>query len=378
MAMATSTRRDATAAWRHVDVVLLGAVLLAAGLGLLMIYSATHQKLEQELSDPGFYVKRQLLWLVLGLGVMAFFALVDYRVFRDFAPLIYLGTIFVLLLVLSPFGSSSRGTQAWFQMGPFQFQPSELAKLAVIICLAAYCSQYRGELDWNRTLGIIGLSAIPMGLIYLQPDLGTALVFVAIVMAVLLVAGARPRHLAALTAIGIIGVVSVFQLGVLKQYQLDRLGAFLDPQIDNQRSAYHTLNQSKIAIGAGGFAGKGLFKGTQTNLSYVPEQSTDFIFTVVGEELGFVGSALLLALFATIVWRTWRTAGLAKDLYGTLVCVGVLAMFVFQIFENAGMTMGIMPITGIPLPFLSYGGSSTLLAFAAVGLVLNVHMRRFS
>jgi rod shape determining protein RodA len=374
----TGARRDASAAWRHVDVVLLVAVLLAAGLGLVMIYSATHQKLEQELSDPAFYLKRQIVWMLLGIGVMAFFALVDYRVFRDFSPLIYVGTIFMLLLVLSPFGSSSRGTQAWFQLGPFQFQPSELAKLSVIICLAAYCSQYRGELDWNRTLGIIGLSAIPMGLIYLQPDLGTALVFVAIVMGVLLVAGARPRHMAALTAIGIVGVVTVFQLGALKQYQLDRLGAFLDPQVDNTRSAYYTLDQSKIAIGAGGFAGKGLFQGTQTNLSYVPEQSTDFIFTVVGEELGFVGSSLLLALFAIIVWRTWRTASLAKDLYGTLVCVGVLAMFVFQIFENAGMTMGIMPITGIPLPFLSYGGSSTILAFAAVGLVLNVHMRRFS
>ncbi|MEY2567240.1 MAG: rod shape determining protein RodA [Actinomycetota bacterium] len=378
MVGATSTRRDATAAWRHLDVVLLGSVLIAAGLGLVMIYSATHQKLEQELSDPGYYLKRQAVWMVLGLGVMAFFALVDYRVFRDFAPVIFIATIFVLLLVLSPFGSSSRGTQAWFQMGPFQFQPSEWAKLAVIICLAAYCSQYRGELDWNRTVSILGLSAIPMGLIYLQPDLGTALVFVAILMGVLLVAGARPRHLAVLTIVGVLGVVTVFQLGVLKQYQLDRLGAFLDPQVDNQRAAYHTLNQSKIAIGAGGFTGKGLFKGTQTNLSYVPEQNTDFIFTVVGEELGFIGSALLLALFALIVWRTWRTASLAKDLYGTLVCVGVLAMFVFQIFENAGMTMGIMPITGIPLPFLSYGGSSTLAAFAAVGLVLNVHMRRFS
>jgi rod shape determining protein RodA len=183
--------------------------------------------------------------------------------------------------------------------------------------------------------------------------------------------------LALLTGLGVIAIVTVFQLGVLKEYQLDRLGAFLDPQSDTQRSAYN-LNQSKIAIGAGGFNGKGLFNGTQTNLSYVPEQNTDFIFTVVGEELGFIGSAVLLALFALIVWRTWRTALLAKDLYGTLLCVGVLSMFVFQVFENVGMTMGIMPITGIPLPFMSYGGSSTLASFAAIGLVLNVHMRRFS
>jgi rod shape determining protein RodA len=173
------------------------------------------------------------------------------------------------------------------------------------------------------------------------------------------------------------GVVAVFQLGVVKQYQLDRLGAFLDPARDQKQSAYN-LHQSTIAIGSGGVTGKGLFKGSQTNLSYVPEQRTDFIFTVVGEELGLLGSALLLVLFAIVVWRTWRTATLSKDLYGTLVCVGVMAMFVFQIFENVGMTMGIMPITGIPLPFVSYGGSATVASFAGIGLVLNVYMRRFS
>jgi rod shape determining protein RodA len=370
-------RTDASAPWRHFDWTLIIAVLLVAGLGLVMIYSATHQKLEQELLDPGFYLKRQMIWFVVGIGAMALFATIDYRVFRDFAPLIYMGTIVVLLAVISPIGSSSRGTQAWFQLGPFQLQPSEFAKLAVILCLPAYVVQFRGEIDWNRIVAILILTAVPIALIYLQPDLGTALVFIAILMGVLLVADARPRHLALLTGLGVIAIVTVFQLGVLKEYQLDRLGAFLDPQSDTQRSAYN-LNQSKIAIGAGGFNGKGLFNGTQTNLSYVPEQNTDFIFTVVGEELGFLGSAFLLALFALIVWRTWRTALLAKDLYGTLLCVGVLSMFVFQVFENVGMTMGIMPITGIPLPFMSYGGSSTLASFAAIGLVLNVHMRRFS
>jgi rod shape determining protein RodA len=380
MALASSSmsrRADASAPWRHFDWTLIISVLLVAGLGLVMIYSATHQKLEQEGLDPGFYLKRQAIWFVVGIGAMALFATIDYRVFRDFAPLIYMGTIVILLAVISPLGSSSRGTQAWFQMGPFQFQPSEFAKLAVILCLPAYVVQFRGEIDWNRIVAILILTAVPIALIYLQPDLGTALVFIAILMGVLLVADARPRHLVLLTALGVAAIVTVFQLGVLKEYQLDRLGAFLDPQSDTQRSAYN-LNQSKIAIGAGGFNGKGLFNGTQTNLSYVPEQNTDFIFTVVGEELGFVGSAILLALFALIVWRTWRTALLAKDLYGTLLCVGVLSMFVFQVFENVGMTMGIMPITGIPLPFMSYGGSSSLACFAAIGLVLNVHMRRFS
>ena len=372
-----SDGRSPTAAWRHVDFVLIGAAVLLAGIGLVMIYSATHVKLGQEGLDPSYYLKRQAVFALLGLGVMTVAATIDYRVYRDYAPVIYAGTIVILLAVLSPIGSSSRGTQAWFQLGAFQFQPSEVAKLVLVICVAAYCSAYRGELDWGRLLSIIGLAALPMLLIYRQPDLGTALVFVAILIGMLLVAGAQARHMALLTALGVIGVVAVFQLGVLKEYQVDRLGAFLEPETNQQESAY-SVNQSKIAIGSGGFTGKGLFNGTQTKLAYVPEQNTDFIFTVVGEELGLIGSALVLALFAIVVWRTWRTAALAKDLYGTLVCVGVLAMLVFQIFENVGMTMGIMPITGIPLPFLSYGGSATIATFAAIGLVVNVHMRRFS
>ena len=220
------------------------------------------------------------------------------------------------------------------------------------------------------------MMAVPMGLIYLQPDLGTTVVFAVILMGMLLVAGAYPRHLAALALLAAVGAVAVLQFGVLKQYQLDRLGAFLDPKGDTHRAAYNQ-HQSKIAVSSGGFTGRGLFKGTQTNLSFVPEQHTDFIFTAVGEELGFVGAGLLLALFALVVWRTWRSALLARDDLGTLVCVGVLVMLVFQIFENIGMTMGIMPVVGIPLPFLSYGGSSTIASFAAIGLVQNVHMRRF-
>jgi rod shape determining protein RodA len=180
-----------------------------------------------------------------------------------------------------------------------------------------------------------------------------------------------------LTLLGLIGVVAVLQLGILKTYQIDRLTAFMDPAGDPQRSAYN-LRQSQIAIAAGGMTGKGVFKGTQTNLSFVPEQHTDFIFTAVGEELGFVGATTLLALFAIVLWRTWRAAALAKDEFGTLICVGVLAMLLFQIFENVGMTMGITPIAGIPLPFVSYGGSAMLSCFAGVGLVLNVAMRRYA
>jgi rod shape determining protein RodA len=372
-----TVRRNPAAPWRHVDLVLVCSTLALAAMGVLMVYSATqHTRLDAGL-NPYTFLEKQSLYAMAGLAAMVAVTLVDYRVVRDFAPVGYLGTLVVLLAVLSPLGSTSKGAQAWFQVGSFQLQPSEFAKVVLIVCVAAYAASHRGELDARRLAVVLGMAAVPMGLIYLQPDLGTALVFVAVLMGMVLVAGARPRHLAALTLLGVVGVVAVIQLGVLKQYQLDRLGAFLDPTGDTQRSAYN-LNQSKIAIASGSLTGKGLFKGPQTNLSFVPEQRTDFIFTVAGEELGFVGAALLLVLFAVVVWRTWRSAALAKDLFGTLVCVGVLCMLVFQVFENVGMTMGIMPITGIPLPFLSYGGSSTLASFIGIGLVLNVHMRRFT
>ena len=373
----TGRRANPAAPWHHVDTTLMTSVVAIASLGMLMVYSATHKKLEDAGLDAGLYVKRQAVFVLLGVAVMLLIAAIDYRVFRDFAPMLYVGGLTLLLFVLTPLGTSVRGTQAWYQLGPFQLQPSEIAKVVVIICGSTYAAMHRGELDAKRMTTLLAIVGGPMAIVYLQPDFGTALVFVAILMGLLLVAGARPRHLAVVILLGIVGVVGLFQLGVVKQYQLDRLGAFLDPERDQQQSAYN-LHQSQIAIGSGGLRGKGLFNGSQNNLSYVPEQRTDFIFTVVGEELGLIGSALLLTLFAVVVWRTWRAAALSKDLYGTLVCVGVMAMLVFQIFENVGMTMGIMPITGIPLPFVSYGGSATLASFAAIGLVLNVHMRRFS
>ena len=368
---------EAAAPWRHVDWGLLVTVLLTSAFGVLMVYSATQNRLALDGQDPMQYLKRQAVFVVIGLVAMATAVVIDYRILRDFGPLLLAATCGVLVLVLSPLGSTSRGTQAWFQLGSFQFQPSEFAKVALIVGLAGFCAERRGELDLQNLGKAVGLAAIPIGLIYLQPDLGSSLVLVSITAGILLVGGARPRHLAALVLVAAVGVFAVIQLGILKEYQLDRLGAFLDPESDSQRSTYN-LNQSKIAIGAGGLTGRGLFQGTQTNLSYVPEQHTDFIFTVVGEELGLVGGAALLAAYAVMVWRIWRAAALAKDLSGTLICVGVLTMLMFQIFENIGMTMGIMPVTGIPLPFMSSGGSSTIAAFAAVGLVLNVHMRRFS
>jgi rod shape determining protein RodA len=369
--------RNPAAPWRHLDLTLALSTLGVAAVGVLMVYSSTRQKQETAGLDPAFYLKRQLVYVALGVVAMAIVGLVDYRRIRDFAPVLYGGAILALLLVISPIGTSRRGTQAWFQIGSFQFQPSEVSKVVLIVALAAILAGARGSLDTPGLLAAMGVAFVPMALIYVQPDLGTNMVFAAVVIAVLLVAGARPRHIAVLTLLGITAIALVVQLGMLQDYQRDRLTAFLDPQTDSQRSSYN-LRQSQIAIAAGGLAGRGLFEGTQTNLSFVPEQHTDFIFTAVGEELGLIGGASLLGFFGVMMWRIWRAAVLARDQFGRLVCVGVLAMLVFQIFENVGMTMGITPITGIPLPFMSYGGSAMIASFIGIGLVLNVHMRRFT
>ncbi|MGH9276025.1 MAG: FtsW/RodA/SpoVE family cell cycle protein, partial [Acidimicrobiales bacterium] len=280
--------------------------------------------------------------------------------------------------VLSPLGSSARGSQAWFALpGGFQLQPSELAKFGIIVALAGYANAHRGEMNPWRLTVTIGLAAVPIGLVMLQPDFGTAMVLGVVVIALLAVAGASVRHLLVLALLAVTFVVAVVNVGVLQQYQVDRLTSFVNQGQDARNTTYST-DQSKNAIGNGGVTGRGYGNGSQTAGGFVPEQHTDFVFTAVGEEFGFLGGAALLALFAIVIWRTWRIALLTRDVFGTLVCVGVLVMFVFQIFENMGMTMGIMPVTGIPLPFMSYGGSSTLTAFIAMGLVLNVHMRRFS
>ena len=368
--------RNAAAPWRHLDLTLLISTLGVAGMGLLMVYSSTRQKQENAGLDPMYFLKRQAVYLAIGVVAMAVVALIDYRRIRDFAPVLYVGALATLLLVISPLGTSRRGAQAWFQLGSYQFEPSEVAKLVFVVALAAVCAGHRGDLDTSGLLVALGVAFVPMVLIYVQPDLGTAMVFAAVMMAVLLVGGAKPRHIAVLSLLGLTAVVAVVQLGMLKAYQRDRLTAFLDPQSDSQRSSYN-LRQSQIAIAAGGIGGRGLFQGTQTNLSFVPEQHTDFIFTAVGEELGFVGGVSLLGLFGVMLWRSWRAAVLARDQFGRLLCVGVLAMLVFQIFENVGMTMGITPITGIPLPFMSFGGSAMVASFIGTGLVLNVHMRRF-
>lgn len=360
--------------WRDLDWVMLGAVGGIITLGLVMVYSTTRNLVD----NPYYFVTRQAV--ALGLGIMVFCVIlrIDYRKFRDFSLLAYLAVIVLLIGVITPMGSSAKGAQAWYAFpGGFQFQPAEIAKFLLIVALCGYVNEHRGDIDPWRVTVLVGLAVLPIGLIQLQPDLGTNMVLAAILLGLLAVAGAKGRYLLVLLLLAVTGVYAVLTLGLLQQYQIDRLTSVINPDAASQAAAYNQT-QSKNTIGSGGVTGAGLFQGPQTRLGYVPEQHTDFIFTAVAEELGFVGAAVLLALYAVVMWRTWRTARLARDYYGTLVCSAVFAMLAFQIFENIGMTMAIMPVTGIPLPLMSYGGSSMIATLACLGLVANVHARRFT
>jgi rod shape determining protein RodA len=361
---------------RHLDPTLLLVTLLLTAFGAVMIMSVTSGTLRAEGLDPALYLKRQIAFAIAGAILLLVVSFVDYRVMRGLSPFIYGATILALLAVLV-IGDEQLGATRWINLGAFQAQPSELTKMVLIIVLGAYLAERKGDIRALDVTFIIGLVLVPCALIYLEPDLGTMMVVVALTGAALLVGGAKIRHFLVIGVVAGLAVFAVLQLGLLKQYQIDRLTAFLDPNPDVQSVGYN-LTQSKIAIGSGGISGLGLEgKHTQTSLDYVPEQHTDFIFTAVGEQLGFVGSAALLGLFAFLIWRALRIAALSRDLFGTLLATGVAALWAFQIFVNIGMTMGIMPITGIPLPFISYGGSSLVTNFVAVGLLLNVHMRRY-
>lgn len=362
---------------RHVDLVLVLCVLSLVVIGLFAIYSATHQSLAAVGLDPGRFVKRQITFLALASIVLLAMASFDYRFLKVYAGIIYTSSLVLLILVRTPLGTDVKGSQRWFEFVGFQLAPSEIAKLAVIAMLAAFLSEIRGELTLRDVFRASGLATIPAVLVFLQPDLGTSIVFAAILVGILVVAGSRMKHLGILALTASILIVAGFQGGLVKEYQVARLTSFLDPQNDPGRTGWNRL-QAEIAIGSGGLTGLGYLNGTQTNLDFVPEQHTDFIFTVVGEEFGFLGGMTLLGLYALMLWRTFRAAVIAKDPFGTYLAAGIGSMLALQMFVNVGMTVGIMPITGIPLPFVSYGGSSLLMNCAAIGLVLNVHMRRLT
>jgi rod shape determining protein RodA len=361
---------------RHVDLPLVGSAIGLGVVGLFMIYSTTHRSLAEFGSDPGLYLKKQAVFLVFGVACMVVAAIVDYRLAQAYAPLAYLAAVLLLALVRTPLGSSALGAQRWFQVAGFQFSPSLFSRLALAGMLAAILADMQGEMSLRDVIRVVTIAAIPMVLVFIQPDIGTTIILATIMVSLLVVAGTRARHLIVLALVGTVAIFGAFQLHIIKQYQLDRLSSFLDTSHSSETATYN-LNQSLIAIGAGGITGTGYLKGTQTNLDFVPEQHTDFIFTVVGEELGFVGGLVLLLLFAVLLWRAYRIATQATDPFGTFLATGIAAMFAMQMFVNVGMTMGIMPITGIPLPFVSYGGSALIADFIAVGLLLNIRVRRF-
>ncbi len=352
---------------RFLDWPLLAATLgLIAG-GLVVLYSATHAAG----TGPAF-VKMRLLHAAIGVVALAVMAAIDYRVIaRAWRPIL-IGTI-VLLAVVDVIGRTAMGAQRWFPLGPLGgFQPSEVAKLAIIIALAKLL-EARETWSIAPVAGLLAVVAIPTGLIIDQPDLGTALVMLAIFVVMVFAAGAPARVLAVLAG-GAAGAAPVLW-GLLRDYQRTRLMVFLDPGIDPLGAGY-ALIQSKIAVGSGQLWGKGLLAGTQSLLHFIPEQHTDFIFTVIGEELGFAGAMVMLALFAVWLWRGMAIAMQSKDRLGMLLGVGVVAMMVFHLFVNVGMTIGLMPITGIPLPFISHGGTSLVVMLAATGLLLSIGMRR--
>jgi rod shape determining protein RodA len=352
---------------RFLDWPLLLATLALVVGGVLVLYSATHAAG----TGPAF-VKTRMLHAVIGLIALGAVAAVDYRALaRAWRPIL-IGTV-VLLAVVDLIGRSAMGAQRWIPLGPLGgFQPAELAKVALVLALAKL-TESRETWSWSAVAGLVLVVAVPAGLIARQPDLGTALVLLAIFAAMLFAGGAPFRVMAALA--GTAAAASPLLWGLLHDYQRTRLVVFLDPRIDPLGAGY-ALIQSKIAVGSGQLWGKGFLAGTQNLLHFIPEQHTDFIFTVIGEEFGFVGAMVMLGLFAVWLWRGIAIAAQAKERLGMLVAVGVVAMVVFHLFVNVGMTVGLMPITGIPLPFISHGGTALVMMLAATGLLLSIGMRR--
>jgi len=363
---------------RRVDWWLVGSAIALSFLGAILIYSATRGKLETQGLDPLTFLKRHLVNMVLGLGLAVVIQRFDYRAIRAYAPVLYAASLLGLLVVLTPIGRTINGSHSWIVLpAGFSIEPAEFAKVAVILMMAMILSEKHDASETPRgsDIGLALLVAVvPMVLILKQPNVGTVLMILGPMLAILAVAGVRARVLAAVLGSGAVITAIVVQLHLVKTYQVQRFIAFVQPGV-NQRTFGYNTTEARIAIGSGGWVGEGLFHGTQTQGRFVPENQTDFIFSVLGEELGFLGSMALIVLLGIFLWRAYRIARNADDLFGRLVATGILCWIGVQAFENIGMNLGIMPVTGVPLPFLSYGGSSMFAVWIAVGLLLNVHLR---
>ncbi len=362
------------------DIVLVTATVLVSIVGVVMVYTATRGQLLAQGEDPKTFLKKQALFVVLGVGVMVAVALFDYRRLEPIAMVLYGLTVLALLGVFVV-GSSAQGAARWFSLGPLQLQPSEFAVLALILAVAAYCDRRTEEgLAWRDVFRMLLLAAVPIALVLVQPDLGTAMIMLIVLLVMLAVAGLPVRILVMLLIGTVLVALFAVESGILHHYQIARLTTFLNPSSTSKnpyvQEAIYNTQQAKNAIGSGGLFGAGIGHGAQTNLGYVPEQQTDFIFTAIGEQMGFIGSVGVLVLLGVVGWRVQRAAFHSRDIFGRLVCAGLFTFVAFSTFQNVGMTMGIMPITGIPLPFVSYGGTAVLVFFAAVGLALSVGARR--
>lgn len=360
---------------KRLDLPLLAGVLGIIIISLISIASATH------VNNPGIeqfkYVERQSIFAILGFlwaFCIAFFF--DYQILKKWSNKLYIFNLFMLLSVMF-FGQVALGAQRWIQIGPVTLQPSEFSKVFMIIALAAFVEPRVGKLsklkDWKKVIPIFLYIFIPFLLVAKQPDLGTGLVFISIFVGMVFVAGISYKLIG--IVIGLFLAISPFIKYVLHDYQIKRLLVFWNPEMDPLGAGYHII-QSKIAIGSGMLWGKGLFHGTQSQLNFLPENHTDFIFAVVGEEFGFIGGTILILLYALILWRGIKIAMECKDGFGMLLAVGIVSMLGFHLLVNAGMTMGMMPVTGIPLPMMSYGVSSLLTNMTCIGLLLNIHLRQ--
>jgi len=371
------SRQRGPAYWRDLDWVLLAAATAATVFGSVLVWSASRADMAAD-SDPQSYLKRHLVNVVAGMTLGFIASRIDYRWLRAYTPIIYGLAVITLLLPFIPgIGTRIAGARAWIDLpGGFTLQPSEFAKIAVILMMAAILAEKQDSEQEPRDRDVllsIGIAGLPLLIILIQNDTGTVLLLGSVALSIIAVAGARTRWVIGLIGGSVLAVLVAAQVGLLRSYQIDRITSFINPAVDTSAASWNA-NQARIAIGGGGLTGRGLFEGPQTQGSFVPVNESDFVFTVAGEELGFVGAVLLILLLGIILWRGIMIALRADDLYGRLVATGVVAWIGFQMFENIGMSLGIMPITGIPLPLVSAGGTSMMACWIAIGLLENVRL----
>lgn len=376
---ATLAARDSLA--RRLDWPLMFSALALSAVGSVLVWSATRNRTDLNIGDPYHFFLRHILNTGIGFALMIGTIWLGHRTLRGAVPVLYGLSVVLVLLVLTPLGATINGAHAWIVLGGgFTLQPSEFVKITIILGMAMMLAARVDAGDQvhpdHRTVAkSLGLAVVPIMIVMMMPDLGSVMVMAVIVLGVLLSSGASNRWIFGLVGAGVVGAVAVAALGVLDEYQINRFAAFANPELDPAGVGYNT-NQARIAIGSGGLTGTGLFKGSQTTGQFVPEQQTDFVFTVAGEELGFLGAGLILLLLGVVLWRACRIARETTELYGTIVAAGIIAWFAFQSFENVGMTLGIMPVAGLPLPFVSYGGTSMFAVWIAVGLLQSIRVQK--